>query len=70
MSGRRGAVLFEFIRIGAYVKVIAVDERTGTEISMVGDPARSADYLKQLAMKKLERVMARNKEGDTKGRIV
>ena len=26
-SGR--AVLFEFIRVGAYVKVIAVDERTG-----------------------------------------
>ena len=44
MSHRRGTVLFEFIRIGAYVKVIAVDERTGTEVSMVGDPSRSSDY--------------------------
>ena len=59
MNHRRGAVLFEFIRIGAYVKVIAVDERTGTEVSMVGDPSRS-DYLKRIALQKLERVMARN----------
>jgi len=62
MSRLRGAVLFEFIRIGAYVKVIAVDERTGTEVSMVGDPSHSSDYLKKIAMQKLERVMARNAE--------
>jgi len=62
MSHRRGAVLFEFIRIGAYVKVIAVDERTGLEVSMVGDPSRSSDYLKRVALQKLERVMARNAE--------
>lgn len=60
MSGR--AVLFEFIRIGAYVKVIAVDERTGTEVSVVGDPSRSSDYLKRVAMQKLQRVMARQAE--------
>ena len=60
MNHRRGAVLFEFIRIGAYVKVIAVDERTGTEVAMVGDPSRSSDYLKRIALQKLERVMARN----------
>ena len=62
MSHRRGAVLFEFIRIGAYVKVIAVDERTGTEVSMVGDPSRSSDYLKRVALQKLVRVMARKAE--------
>ncbi|MBO88070.1 MAG: hypothetical protein CMP14_00990 [Rickettsiales bacterium] len=62
MSRRRGAVLFEFIRIGAYVKVIAVDERTGTEVSMVGDPSRSSEYLKKIALQKLERVMSRNAE--------
>lgn len=62
MSGRRrGAVLFEFIRIGAYVKVIAIDERSGTEVSMVGDPSRSSDYLKRIAMQKLLRVMERKK---------
>jgi hypothetical protein len=62
LSGRRrGAVLFEFIRIGAYVKVIAIDERSGTEVSMVGDPSRSSDYLKRIAMQKLLRVMERKK---------
>ena len=56
---RRGAVLFEFIRIGAYVKVIAIDERSGTEVSLVGDPSRSSDYLKRIGMQKLQRVMER-----------
>ncbi len=56
---RRGAVLFEFIRVGAYVKVCAVDERTGVEVSLVGDPKRSSKYLKMLAMQKLDRVLAR-----------
>ena len=66
MSGRRrGAVLFEFIRIGAYVKVIAIDERSGTEVSMVGDPSRSSDYLKRIAMQKLLRVMERKKNPPT-----
>ena len=51
--------MFEFIRIGAYVKVIAIDERSGTEVSMVGDPSRSSDYLKRIAMQKLLRVMER-----------
>jgi hypothetical protein len=59
---RRGAVLFEFIRIGAYVKVIAIDERSGTEVSLVGDPSRSRDYLKRIAMQKLQRVMERKSE--------
>ena len=48
--GSGGAVLFEFIRVGAYVKVIAVDERTGIEVSIVGDPTRSSDYLERVAM--------------------
>jgi hypothetical protein len=62
LSGqRRGAVLFEFIRIGAYVKVIAIDESSGTEVSLVGDPARSKDYLKRIGLQKLQRVMERKK---------
>ena len=64
MSGSRRAILFEFIRIGAYVKVIAVDERTGTEISIVGDPMRSADYLKMIAARKLERALKRQSDRD------
>ena len=53
-------VLFEFIHIGAYVKVTAVDETTGIEVSIVGDPVRSEDYLKRIAMQKLERVIAKH----------
>ena len=56
---RGGAVLFEFIHIGAYVKVTAVDERTGVEVSIVGDRTRSERYLKHVAMQKLDRVMAK-----------
>ena len=56
-QGRGRAVLFEFIRVGAYVKVIAVDERTGVEVSIVGDPTRSSDYLERVAMQKLRRVL-------------
>ena len=68
MSGGSGrAILFEFIRVGAYVKVCAVDERTGIEVSIVGDPTRSPEYLKLLAQRKLERVLTRS---DPKGRGV
>jgi hypothetical protein len=56
-DGRKRVFLFEFIRVGAYVKVCAVDERTGIEVSMVGDPTRSSDYLKMLAARKLMRVL-------------
>ena len=63
---RRGAVLFEFIRIGAYVKVIAVDELSGTEVSLVGDPSRSSNYLKRIAMQKLLRVMERKSKHPAK----
>jgi len=64
--GRGRAVLFEFIRVGAYVKVIAVDERTGIEVSIVGDPTRSRDYLERVAMQKLRRVLEkRSSESDS-----
>lgn len=62
-DGRKRAILFEFIRVGAYVKVSAVDERTGTEVSIVGDPTRSPDYLKMLAARKLLRVLDQRARG-------
>ncbi|PPR62378.1 MAG: hypothetical protein CFH10_00840 [Alphaproteobacteria bacterium MarineAlpha4_Bin2] len=51
--------MFEFIHIGAYVKVTAVDEQTGIEVSIVGDRARSEHYLKRIATQKLNRVMTK-----------
>jgi hypothetical protein len=37
MSAER-EVIFEFLRIGAALKVTAIDVATGAEASMVGDP--------------------------------
>lgn len=52
-------VLFEFRRIGAYVKVSAIDALTATEVSIVGDASAGEMRLKQTALKKLEYVMAK-----------
>ena len=59
--------MFEFIRVGAYVKVIAVDERTGIEVSIVGDPTRSSDYLERVAMQKLRRVLEKQSSESNSG---
>ena len=40
-------VLFEFIITGNFVKVIAVDPRTNTEISIVGDRRLSKSVLQR-----------------------
>jgi hypothetical protein len=52
-------VLFEFHRMGRTVRVVAVDPRTNTEISMVGDASAGVEALKRLAVKKLRYVIAR-----------
>ncbi len=46
-------VIFEFRRIGAYVKVSAVDAATGLEISIVGAAGSSDAILKRTAYNKL-----------------
>lgn len=58
MAGER-EVIFEFQRVGAAVKVTAVDVRTGIEAVIVGDPAAGEARLKQLARQKLDYVMAK-----------
>ena len=55
-----GSVIVEFISVGQLVKVTAVCELTGREVSMVGDPRVSREELKRLAVKKLRYVL--NKE--------
>jgi len=60
MAGR-GEVIFEFKRRGAYVKVSAVDVATGTEVSIVGDPAAGEAALRRLAEQKLNYVLAKKK---------
>ena len=58
MAERR-EVIFEFVRVGHAVKVSAIDAATGTEVSIVGDPAVGETALKRLAERKLDYVLAR-----------
>lgn len=50
-------VLFEFRRVGRYVKVSAIDPVTAIEVSIVGDPRRGEANLKRTATRKLKYVI-------------
>ena len=52
--------IIEFIPMGNYVKVSAIDPDSGREVSIVGDPKRSDKELEQIAVQKLLYVL--NKE--------
>jgi hypothetical protein len=56
---RERDVIFEFVQIGATVKVTAVDTASGIEATIVGDPAAGKAALKRLALKKLDYVLAK-----------
>ena len=62
MGGGRD-VIFEFIRVGAGVKVTAVDTQSGIEASIVGDPAAGETALRRLAQRKLDYVLAKRGRG-------
>ena len=55
----RDYVIFEFRRVGAFVKVSAVDPRTLTEVSIVGSPRAGEEILKRTARRKLEYVLGK-----------
>jgi hypothetical protein len=55
-----GEVLFQFISQGNYVKVIAVDPNTNTEIIMVGDRRSGKKTLERNAIQKLRYVIQKN----------
>lgn len=50
-------VIFEFQRVGAFVKVSAVDPKTLIEVSIVGSPRAGEEVLKRTARRKLEYVL-------------
>ena len=54
MAGKRG-VIFEYVPNGHYIKVSAIDEETGTEVSIVGDARATQSELQRIARMKLER---------------
>ncbi len=63
-----GEVYFEFQQIGAYVKVTAIDPATLVEVSVTGAASASQHSLKQLALRRLEYVLAKRGEPGGGGR--
>jgi hypothetical protein len=57
-----GEVLFQFIPQGNYVKVIAVDPHTNTEVVMVGDRRSGKQILERTAIQKLRYVIGKNQK--------
>jgi hypothetical protein len=52
-------ILYEYRRIGASVKVTAIDPKTGREVSIVGPASAGERALADAAAKKLRYVLAR-----------
>lgn len=57
MSGFGREIIFEFHRIGGFVKVVAVDVKTQEEISITGAANAPKEYLQKLASDKLRMVL-------------
>lgn len=55
-------ILYEFVRCGNFVKVSAIEPCTNTEVSIVGSPLAGEYTLKLTARRKLEYVLAKQKE--------
>ncbi len=53
-------ILLEFVPIGPYVKVTAIDTKTLTEASIQGPKNAPQSVLKTNALKRLEYVMRKN----------
>lgn len=60
---REGEVLFEFLRVGNYMKVVAIDPATGTEVSVLGPASGSRELLKRTALGKLRYVIEKSNSG-------
>jgi hypothetical protein len=61
MSGTDNYII-EFTQIGTSIKVTAVDPRTMTEVTIVGAPQYSQEFLGRQAVKKLEYMLAKKRE--------
>jgi hypothetical protein len=60
-------VYFEFQRVGNFVKVTAIDPVTLTEVSVTGAATATQAQLKQLALRRLQFVLAKKKGPDQGG---
>ena len=52
-------VLFEFVSIGRYLRVNAIDPRTGIEVTMTADPRYGENHIKRIATRKLAYVISK-----------
>jgi hypothetical protein len=59
MSGADDYII-EFTKVGASVKVTAIDPQTMTEVSIVGAAGYSQEFLSRQAVKKLQYVLSKN----------
>jgi hypothetical protein len=51
-------VLFEFVQVGAQMRVAAIDSATGTEVVVITPVAATRNQMQQLALAKLRRRLA------------
>ncbi|WP_119303391.1 DUF6898 family protein [Dongia deserti] len=51
--------IIEFTKVGASIKVTAIDPKTMTEVSIVGAAQYSQEFLTRQAVKKLEYVLSK-----------
>lgn len=58
-----GEVLMEFHRIGTYMKAVAIDPNTGTEVSVVGPATGGQELLRRTAINKLRFVLQKQQAG-------
>jgi hypothetical protein len=63
MRADEHGIIIEMIGVGRYVRVTAVDTRTGTEAVIVGDPRRGERALREAAVRKLKYVMEKKEGG-------
>ena len=54
--------IIEFTQVGGSVKVTAVDPKTMTEVSIVGGPQYSQEFLTRQAVKKLEYMLSKSEK--------
>jgi len=59
MTERRGEVIFEFVRVGEFLKVSAIDPVTNIEVSITASPRMDRAVLKEAAVRKLRYVIAK-----------
>lgn len=63
MRADEHGIIIEMIAVGRYVRVTAVDTKTGVEAIVVGDPRRGERALREAAVRKLRYVMEKKDGG-------